>query len=263
MLHVASPLGGRGESEATMIRAAVDGTLRVLAAATRAGAGRIVVTSSCAAASPRDQTGETTSDETTWTDAADPALTPYRRSKVLAERAAWEWMQANSDPARLVTILPAAIFGPVLSRKNLGSVGLIDGLLNGRPPAIPRVSFNVIDVRDLAALHVAALETPGAGGERLIAAGKVMWMSDVARLLRAQLGAAAAKVPTRVLPDWFVRLGQRFSPRMRDLRPMLGRRHSFSGAKARELLGFEPRPAEVTIRDCAESLIGTWKPAAP
>lgn len=263
VLHVASPLGGRGETEEAMLKAAVDGTLRVLGAATRAGAGRIVVTSSCAAASPRDQTGDTVSDETTWTDPSNPALTPYRRSKVLAERAAWEWMTANSDPRKLVTILPAAIFGPVLTKKNLGSVGLINGLLNGRPPAIPRVSFNVIDVRDLAALHVAALESPEAGGERLIAAGKVMWMEDVADVLRKLPGGKGSGVPGRAMPDWFIRLGARLSPALRDLRPMLGRRHSFSSAKARAMLGFEPRPAEETIRDCADSLTGAWQsPAA-
>ena len=133
VLHVASPLGGRGETPEQMNSAAVEGTLRVLRAATRAGVGRIVMTSSCAAASPRDQTGATTSDETVWTDLTDPNLTPYRRSKAMSERAAWDWTAENSSTDRLTTILPGAIFGPVLTRKNLGSVGLIDGLLNGRP----------------------------------------------------------------------------------------------------------------------------------
>lgn len=255
VLHVASPLGGRGESESALIEAAVSGTERVLAAATRAGVARIVMTSSCAAATPRDTTGDTSSGEEVWTDLSGPELTPYRRSKALSEQAAWDWMKTHSDPARLVTVLPAAVFGPVLSRKNLGSAGLIQGLLNGRPPAIPRVSFNVIDVRDLAALHLIAMTAPQAAGQRYIAAGEVMWMADVARTLRDGLGRDAAKVPTRAMPDWLVRLGAHFIAPMRQLRPMLGRRHSFSSEKARAAFGFVPRPARDTILDCGTSLI--------
>ena len=120
----------------------------------------------------------------------------------------------------------------------------------------------MIDVRDLALLHIRAMETPEAAGQRLIAAGQMMWMRDVAQVLRRDLGPAAGRVPVRMLPDWIVRLGARFSAAMRDLRPMLGRRHSFSGQKAKDMLGFVPRSADATVRDCAESLIGRWSPTA-
>ncbi|CAN5125171.1 aldehyde reductase [soil metagenome] len=254
VLHVASPLGGEGQSVAALVGPARDGTIRVLAAATRAGVKRIVVTSSCAAATPLDQSGESVSDETTWTDAEDPKLNAYRKSKAIAEWAAWDWMEANDDPARLTTILPAAIFGPVLSREAMSSVALIQGLLNGRPPAVPRVSFNVVDVRDVAEAHVLALTTPEAAGQRFIAAGEFLWMKDVAAILRDGLGAKAGKVPRRIMPDVLVRLIAIFVPPMRALTPIIGRRHSFDGRKAGQLLGLQYRPARDTILDCARSL---------
>lgn len=259
VLHVASPLGGEGESLAALVGPARDGTIRVLAAATKAGVKRIVVTSSCAAATPRDQTsggpgGTSTSDETTWTDAGDPKLNAYRKSKAIAERAAWDWMEANGEPSRLTTILPAAIFGPVLSPEAMSSVALIQGLLNGRPPAVPRVSFNIVDVRDVAEAHVLALTTPEAAGQRFIASGEFLWMKDVAAILRDGLGYGTGKVPRRVMPDGLVRLIAIFVPPMRALTPIIGRRHSFDGRKAGRLLGLQLRPARDTILDCARSL---------
>lgn len=254
VLHVASPLGGEGQSLAALVGPARDGTIRVLAAATKAGVKRIVVTSSCAAATPRDQSGDSSSDEATWTDVGDPNLNAYRKSKAIAERAAWDWMEAHGDPQRLTTILPAAIFGPVLSGEARSSVVLIEGLLNGRPPAIPRVSFNVVDVRDVADAHVRALTAPEAMGQRFIAAGEFLWMKDVAAILRSDLGEAGRRVPTRIMPDVLVRLIAIFVPPMRALTPIIGRRHSFDGAKAGQLLGLQFRPARETLIDCARSL---------
>lgn len=255
VLHVASPLGGQGESLEALVAPARDGTIRVLKAATQAGVERIVVTSSCAAATPRDTSGDTSSDETTWSDPSDPRLDPYRKSKAIAEKAAWDWMAAHSDPGRMVTVLPAAVFGPVLSREAMSSVALIDGLLQGRPPMTPRVGFNVVDVRDVAALHLLAMTAPEAAGQRFIAAGERLWMRDVAAILRRGLGAQAARVPRRDMPDWMVRLLARFVPAMRALVPMIGRRHSFSGAKAQTELGWHARPAEDTILDCGRSVL--------
>lgn len=254
VLHVASPMGGGGESLEALVAPARDGTTRVLAAATRAGVRRVVMTSSCAAATPRDQGGDSVSDETAWTDLEDPNLNAYRKSKAISERHAWDWMAARSDPARLTTILPAAIFGPVLTRENLGSVGLIDGLLKGRPPGIPRISFNIVDVRDLADLHIRAMTAPEAAGQRFIASGQFLWMKEVAAILRDNLGAAAARVPTGGMPDVLVRLLAIFVKPLRAITPIIGRRHSFSSARARAVLGFDPRPASATIIDCGRSL---------
>jgi nucleoside-diphosphate-sugar epimerase len=174
---------------------------------------------------------------------------------VLAERAAWDFM--GERRATLTTILPGAVFGPVLRRDSIGSVGIIERLLHGQPPALPRLAFNIVDVRDLADLHIRALETVEAGGERLIAMGEALWYGDVARILREGLGAAAAKVPTATMPDLVARGLATVSPQMKTMLPLLGRTQAFSTEKARRVLGFAPRPAAETVIDCARSLLET------
>ena len=132
---------------------------------------------------------------------------------------------------------------------------IIQGLLNGSPAGLPRLGFWVVDVRDLAELHVRAMTAPEAAGQRFIAAGEFMWMADIADTLRARLGPRAAKVPTRRLPDVAVRLLSVFIPQLRSLTGDLGRRNELTSAKARRVLGFAPRPATATLVDCAESLL--------
>jgi nucleoside-diphosphate-sugar epimerase len=255
VLHVASPLGGGSPGEPnSMITPARDGTLRVLRAATSAGVNRVVMTSAAAAARP-PRGSDHVSDETVWSDPADRKWDAYRLSKILAERAAWDFMAENAGPTELATILPGAVFGPLLTKEKLGSVRVIQRLLQGRPPLIPRIGFWVVDVRDLADLHVRAMTSPEAAGQRFIAAGDFMWMGDIAGSLRSQLGSRAAKVPTRRLPDAAVRFISLFSPQLKWFTPELGRRNRLTSAKARRVLGFSPRPAATTLLDCAESLL--------
>ncbi|HZZ36000.1 MAG TPA: aldehyde reductase [Caulobacteraceae bacterium] len=257
VLHVASPLGASsaGQNPDDWIIPARDGTLRVLRAATKAGVKRVVMTSAAAAARPPYRS-DAVSDETVWTDPADRKFDNYRLSKILAERAAWDFMAAHGGSTSFTTILPGAVFGPVLSRETLGSVRIIQGLLNGRPPALPRLGFWITDVRDLADLHIRAMTAPQAAGERFIGAGEFMWMADMAEALRAGLGEKAAKVPTRRLPDAMVRLLSLTNPQMRTIAPDLGRMNRLTTAKARQVLGFSPRPAAETLIDCANSLMG-------
>ena len=151
-------------------------------------------------------------------------------------------------------VLPGAVFGPVLSADNLGSVLIIKRLLDGRMPANPRLGFEVVDVRDLADAHIRAMESEQAAGQRFLAVGEFMWMSDIAHALRAMLGAAARKVPTRNLPDFVFRLVARRDPAMRAMVPRLGRKIRHSAAKAREQLAWRTRPAITTRVDCARSL---------
>jgi nucleoside-diphosphate-sugar epimerase len=255
VLHVASPLPMGGTPDlATLVGPARDGTLRVLAAALKADVKRVVVTSSCAAVTPRDVRGDSVSDETTWSALDDPNLDAYRKSKTIAERAAWDWAAEHGVTDRLTTILPAAVFGPILSRGAMSSVNLIDGLLKGRPSVMPRIGFNVVDVRDVADLHIRAMTAPEAAGQRFIASGERMWMSDVAAILKTTPGIDSSRVPSRRMPDWAARLLATFVPQVRAVAPMIGRRHSFSGEKARRLLGFAPRPTRETLADCAASL---------
>lgn len=256
VLHVASPLGNEAPRNLdALVAPARDGTLRVLKAAVKAGAKRVVMTSSCAAVTPLAKRKLKIADETIWTDPNDPAINAYRKSKVLAERAAWDFMKEHGGKTEFTTILPAGIFGPVLTKSGLGSVQLIQGLLKGTPSAIPHIGFNIVDVRDVAAIHIMAMTAPEAVGERFIAAGEFVWMNDVAAILRDKLGSKAAKVPTKNMPSFVVRLLALFSARLRTVVPNLDRSLSFSSEKAKRLLGFAPRPAEETVVDCAESLL--------
>ncbi|HOY77674.1 MAG TPA: NAD-dependent epimerase/dehydratase family protein [Hyphomonadaceae bacterium] len=254
VLHVASPLGQGSEKDPdALVKPAREGTLRVLRAAVKAGTKRIVLTSSCGAATPVTMGVNTVTDEETWSDPSKQD--PYRRSKTLAEKAAWEFMRAEGGSTEFTTILPSGVFGPVLSQEGLGSVQFIQRIFDGRLPRIPNVGLNIIDVRDLAVAHVDAMTAPGAAGQRLIVSGDFMWMKDIAAVLKAKLGAQGDKVSTKELPDFVVKLGANFNPALNTLKPLLRRSHRFSSEKARRLIGLKTRPAEDTVIDCARSLL--------
>jgi len=255
VLHVASPLGGGAVKDRhALVAPARDGTLRVLRAAAKAGVKRVVMTSAAATARP-PLTSDRVSDETIWADPEDPQFDAYRVSKILAERAAWDFMQSEGKASMLTTILPGAVFGPLRDAENLGSVQIIHGMLRGRPGALPRLGFWIVDVRDLADLHIRAMTAAAAAGQRFIAAGEFMWMEGMAKTLRAQLGEQGAKVPTRRLPDFVVRLLLPFMANLRTLALLLGRRFPINTDKSRKVLAFAPRPAAATLVDCARSLL--------
>lgn len=256
VLHVASPLGWDNPKDPdALIVPAREGALRVLRAATQAAVKRVVLTSACAAASPPLASADSMNDETLWTDPENGQLNAYQKSKTLAERAAWQFMRDYHGPTTLTTILPGAVFGPVLSAENLGSVQVIGRLLQGRLPGNPRLGFEVVDVRDLADVHIRAMTEAQAAGQRFIAAGSFLWMTDISKTLHSKLGRAARKVPTRTLPDFVLRLLSAFDPMLREVTPRLGRKHLHTSEKAQRLLGWQQRPAAVTVVDCAESLM--------
>ncbi|MCA1505159.1 aldehyde reductase [Bradyrhizobium sp. NBAIM02] len=256
VLHVASPLSTTVPTdENEMIIPARDGTIRVLRAARAAGVKRVVITSSLGAIGyghpPRDKPF----DETEWTNLAGVDGQPYVKSKTLAERAAWDFVAREGDGLELSVINPASIFGPVLGPDFSGSIEIVRSLLDGAMPAVPRVYFGVVDVRD-AELHLRAMTAPEAKGERFIAvSGETMSILDIARVLRRELGPRARRVPWLQAPDWLVRLAARRIPLLRAVVPMLGKvRHSTS-AKAKSLLGWQARSNEEAILATAESLI--------
>jgi dihydroflavonol-4-reductase len=263
VLHVASPLGiGAAKNPDALIEPARDGTLRVLrAVAGQPGVRRVVLTSAANAASPPSYRDEGVSDETLWT-VDDPALPAYRRSKTLAERAAWDFMAEHDGPTTLTTILPGAVFGPVLGADHLGSTQIVARLLAGMP-GTPRIGFEIVDVRDLADIHIRAMTAPEAGGERFLATGEFMWLRDMALALRTGLGDAANRVPTRNLPNIAVRLAAITDPTLREIMPALGRRHRHTTDKARRLLGWRARPAAETVVACGRSLLAHEVAAAP
>lgn len=256
VLHVAQPMGSGSESDADLVTPARDGVLRVLKAAAEAGVERVVVTSAANAASPSNYTDESTSDEMVWTDPADPSLIPYRRAKTIGEKTAWDFMSEYSGAMTLTSILPGAVFGPIRSTTTVGSVGIIQRMLRGRMPGAPRIGFEIVDVRDLADLHIRAMLSPEAAGQRFLGTGEFMWMKDMALTLHNKLGRAAAKVSTRELPDFVVRFSARFIDKsLRSITPALGRRAVHTTDKARRVLGWTPRPAAQIVKECGESLI--------
>lgn len=256
VLHVASPVSiAEPRNPDELIVPAREGTRRAVGAALRAGVKRVVLTSSVAAASPRAGMGESASDETQWTDLDDPRVGAYARSKTLAERTAWDLVGAASGTTTLATVNPSVVLGPVLGRDFSDSVQVVQRLLSGKVPGLPRLGFCFVDVRDVADLHIRAMTAPEATGQRFIAAGDFAWMAEVAALLKAHLGEGAARVPTRRVPDLVLRLVALFDRSVAGVVPRLGERRTFVSAKAERVLGWRRRPLEETVLDCARSLI--------
>lgn len=267
VLHVASPFPpGVPRYEDELIIPAREGALRVLRAARDTGVRRVVLTSSFAAVGYGPQPVGRPFTEEDWTDPDTPGISAYARSKILAERAAWDFLDREGGGLELSVINPVGIFGPVLGQDYSSSIQLVRRLLDRAMPGVPRLSANIVDVRDVADLHLRAMRSPAARGERFLAvAGAPMAMRDIARLLRHRLGRAGARVPTRVLPDWVVRLGSLADPSLRQIIPELGRSRWASADKARRVLGWMPRTNEEALLATAQSLIrlaGYPEPAA-
>jgi dihydroflavonol-4-reductase len=255
VLHVASPFPPvQPQDPDDLIVPARDGTLRVLRASLDAGVRRIVVTSSVAAVTggPRPASGILT--EENWSTSDNPKMTPYARSKTIAERAAWDFMKDEGATEKLATVNPGAIIGPVLSEDRSYSLQAIERLLKGMP-GVPRIGFSFVDVRDVADLEVRAMTSPDAGGERFIAVESFMWMSEVAAVLRERLGDEAKKVPTRTVPNLLVRAMAIFDPSIRSVVGQLGKRTALSSEKAKTQLEWAPRPSAETVAECGHSLL--------
>jgi dihydroflavonol-4-reductase len=256
VLHVASPFpSAQPANEDALIRPARDGTLRVLRAARDANVERVVMTSSFGAIGYGHPARTLPFTEADWTDVSGADVSPYIKSKTLAERAAWEFA-AQEDTPELAVINPVGIFGPALGPDYSSSIALIKSLLDGAMPATPRMYFGAVDVRDVADLHIRAMTSPEAKGQRFIAiGGKVISLHDAALVLRAQPGVAARKVPRWEFPDWLVRLLGHVSPQLRSMVPQLGIVRESTGEKARSLLGWSPRSPDDAVAASGESLI--------
>jgi nucleoside-diphosphate-sugar epimerase len=257
VLHVASPLPPSvPKNEDDLIVPAREGTLRVLRASRDAGVKRVVLTSSFAAIGYGYKVRETPFNETDWTDPDGDDVAPYTKSKTLAERAAWDFLVRDGGSLELSVINPVGVFGPVLGPDYSASILLVQRMMDGAMPGAPQLYFGAVDVRDVADLHLRAMTHPAAKGERFLAvAGDFLTMLDIAKILRARLGDAARRVPTRQLPNWLVRFASLRDPAIKLILPELGKKKNATNEKARRLLGWGPRSNEEALVATAESLV--------
>src|SRR3954465_3854062 len=257
VLHVASPFPlGQPKHEDELIVPARDGALRVLRAAREATVRRVVLTSSFAAIGYGHGHPDTVYDETSWTEVDGPGVSAYAKSKTVAERAAWDYVSSEGAPLELAVVNPVAVLGPLLGPDPSTSIELVKRLIDGSLPRTPKVAFGVVDVRDVADLHVRAMQAPEAAGERFLAIGEdFRWISEVGEWLREALPQRAKKIPKRELPNLLVRVAARFDGSLRQLTPELGVRKRATNEKARRLLGWTPRGDREAAVATAESLL--------
>lgn len=256
--HVASPFPASApKHEDELIKPAREGTLRVLKAAKKAGTvKRVIVTSSVAAVAYGNDDLNRPFTEEDWSNDKDPKIGAYQKSKTLAERAAWEYIEKEGGEMELTVVNPVGIFGPILAKDYATSIELIYRLMNGALPGAPQLSLGLVDVRDVADLHVRAMTDPKAKGQRFIAvAGDSLWVADIAKILKDRLGDRAKKVPTRTLPNFLLRLVGMVDPTVRLIVPELGKKRNSSNEKAKRELGWNPRNNEECIVSTAESLL--------
>lgn len=256
VLHIASPFpAGIPKHEDELIVPAREGALRALRAARDAGVRRVVLTSSFAAIGYGHPEQQAPFDETSWTNLDGP-IAAYTKSKTLAERAAWDFIDREGGGLELAVVNPVGVFGPVLGADYATSIQLVQRLMDGALPGCPKLRFGVVDVRDVVDLHLRAMSAPAANGERFLAvAGDFMRVQEMALALKARLGDAARKVPTRELPSWLLRLVALADPTVRQILPDLDKYKNATADKARRVLGWSPRSNADALMATAESLL--------
>ncbi len=255
--HVASPIAASApKHEDDMIVPAREGTLRALRFARDAGVKRFVQTSSMAAVAYGRSEKVYTVSEADWTDVTHPDVYPYVKSKTIAERAARDWVAAEGGGIEFVSVNPSMVLGPVYDADFSPSVEMIKQVLDGSMPLAPDLGFAIVDTRDCAALHVRCLETPGLANERFLCSGRFMKVLEIAEVLRAALPPEhSRKTPRRPMPNWMVGVLALVNPGVRSIKAEIGKTRNVDASHAKERLGWETRPAEESIVDCAKSLI--------
>jgi dihydroflavonol-4-reductase len=258
VLHVASPVpSAPPKHEDDLIVPARNGTMRVLRAAYDAGVERVVLTSSISAVCeghPRDASRVFTEDD--WSN-LEGELSAYDKSKTLAERAAWDFVEGlpADRPLELSVINPALVFGPLLEPDYGVSVNAIRKLMRKEYPGVPRLGWQTVDVRDVASAHAAAMTTPGAAGQRFICGVDFVWMKEVAEILTRSFASEGYELPTRTLPNFVIRLAGLFDKATAVIVPRLGLECHLSNEKIKRVLGWQPRGTEEQIVSAGRSLI--------
>lgn len=255
VVHTASPFPlAAPKDEGALIRPAVDGTLRALRAARDAGVGRVVLTSSIAAITSSDlPAGRQAHDERDWTDPAHRTATPYVRSKMLAERAAWDFVAREGAGIALTALNPAFVLGPLVGDHVGSSVGLVRRMLAGKDPMLPRFGLAVVDVRDVARAHVVALTRPETAGRRYVLAAGSLWLAEMGRVLKA--AHPDRRIPVRTAPDLVIRALALLDPSLRTAARMLGTCDRLDAGAAARDLGIAFIAPDEALRATARDLI--------
>ena len=251
LLHVASPIALENHDEDFFVKPAVAGVNRAMKFAKKHNVKKVVLTSSVAAIY---ETMESKSyyDENDWSDPENPAISHYSKSKTLAERAAWEFVENENHPFELAVINPALVIGPSLSGDLGESNKAIEMVATGKMPVAVPLQFGYVDVRDVAAAHILAMQNPSSNGERFALAEKDLWYGDVAKVLRDN---GFDKAPTLAVPVWLAKILAIFSKELKLAVPYLGRLRSVKNtSKAKDILGWNPRPAEESIVQIAQQI---------
>ena len=258
VLHVASPLPRKPpKHEDELIAPARDGALRVLRAAADAGVERLVMTSSVAAILyGYDRTGDRVFSEADWSNLDGP-IGAYEKSKTIAEKAAWDFLAGLPEEGRpeLVTINPGLVLGPILEADYGTSGEVVRKLMKRELPGIPDVGWAVVDVRDVAAAHIAAMTAQDAAGERFVCAIEHASMQQIADILRSHFADRGYRIPSLRLPRWLVRLAAVFDPTTRLALVDLGQKQHVDSTRAREVLAWQPRSLEDMVVSMGESMI--------
>ncbi|NIW45056.1 MAG: NAD-dependent epimerase/dehydratase family protein [Gammaproteobacteria bacterium] len=257
VLHLASPFPLEiPENEEDLIVPAVEGTRRVLSAAARNEVRRVVQTSSVAAIASAAPDQNRTFTERDWSY-LEGDIEPYPKSKTLAEKAAWEFMEAlpPDHPMELVVINPGYVLGPVLNSQEITSIALHKRLMSGGIPGVTKMKLNIVDVRDVAQAHLAAMTVPEAAGKRFICVAGGMFLPEIANILSNHFKSRGYPIPTLVLPSWIVRLYGLIDRVVRENTKGLGNDPKFDNSRIKEILNWKPYPLEKTIIEMGESMI--------
>ncbi|MEM9032552.1 MAG: NAD-dependent epimerase/dehydratase family protein [Pseudomonadota bacterium] len=253
LVHTASPFPMvQPKDPQDLIRPAVQGTERALHAARNAGVHRVVMTSSVVAIEARDNPEGRAYTEDDWSDPEHPRSTAYYQSKTYAERAAWK-IAAEHPELRLTTINPALVLGTPLDAQYGTSLELVERMLRGKDPMVPNIGFGVVDVADVSAMHIAALERPETAGERFIASASSVWLPELARHLAKSF--ADRRIPTRIAPRPVLGLLSLFDPTIRTILPAVGTKPTFDTRKAKERLGIDFTPWQTATLRAAEAIV--------
>ena len=251
VLHVASPFVLTDEDEDFFVKPAVEGVQRALKFSKKHNVKKVILTSSFAAIHETLNNRQESFDEEDWSNPNKPGISFYAKSKTMAELAAWEFMEMENPDFSLTVINPVLVMGPSLSKDVGTSNSLVKNMINGSVPGTPKIHIGIVDVRDVASAHILAMESSSADGERIIVSEKELWVHEVAAILR---DAGFNKTPKVVFPKWLMKIVALFRKDLALMIPMIGKRRDVSSSKARELLGWKPMKAELSIIDTAQQL---------